>query len=310
MMIPLAVFIFLPFLTGDWQSSDMTWSVPSWPAAFAWLWLMGWSAYGVEACATFAPEYKDTARDTSLALRSAAIFSLGVYILLPLGLGGMLPQEDIAANPYAFYVPVFDQLVGGASDVMVILLIASLVLSMNTATADGSRALYGIAGDDMTVKQLHHLNRFHVPGRAMTVGHDHQPRARLLRRQHPRDLRRREPRLHPRPRLRAQGVRAPAAGSARLAEADQVEQDLGADRSLTRCDQSVPHGDGCLVHRAHRLRRYEGDPLSASACSASRSCSTSSGGSCRTSRAPHWREDTPTMPDAHVATLLGGDAPV
>jgi amino acid transporter len=40
---------------------------------------------------------------------------------------------------------------------------------MNTATMDGSRALYGIAVDDMTVKQLNHLNRFHVPSRAMTV---------------------------------------------------------------------------------------------------------------------------------------------
>ena len=40
---------------------------------------------------------------------------------------------------------------------------------MNTATADGSRALYGIARDDMTLKQLNHLNRFHVPARAMTV---------------------------------------------------------------------------------------------------------------------------------------------
>ena len=68
----------------------MEWTVPSWQAAFAWLWLMGWSAYGVEACATFAPEYKDTAHDTSLALRTAAIFSLAVYILLPLGLGGVL----------------------------------------------------------------------------------------------------------------------------------------------------------------------------------------------------------------------------
>jgi amino acid transporter len=147
----------------------MQWTVPSWQAAFAWLWLMGWSAYGVEACATFAPEYKDTVRDTSLALRSAAVFSLAVYVLLPLGLGGMMPQDQIAADPYAFYVPVFDQLVGGASNLMVVLLIASLVLSMNTATADGSRALYGIAGDDMTVKQLYHLNRFNVPGRAMTV---------------------------------------------------------------------------------------------------------------------------------------------
>ena len=76
MMFPLSVFIFLPFLTGDWQSSDMTWSVPSWPAAFAWLWLMGWSAYGVEACATFAPEYKDTARDTSLPSQCGVLFAL------------------------------------------------------------------------------------------------------------------------------------------------------------------------------------------------------------------------------------------
>ena len=52
---------------------------------------------------------------------------------------------------------------------MVVLLIASLLLSMNTATADGSRALYGIARDGMTIKQLDHLNRFHVPARAMTI---------------------------------------------------------------------------------------------------------------------------------------------
>src|SRR5687767_12485421 len=50
-----------------------------------------------------------------------------------------------------------------------ICLIASLVLSMNTATADGGRALYGIARDDMTIKQLYSLNRFRVPGLAMTL---------------------------------------------------------------------------------------------------------------------------------------------
>jgi len=169
MMIPLGVFIVLPYLTGDWESSNMTWSIPDWQTAIAWLWIMGWSAYGVEACATFAPEYKDTVRDTTLALRSAAVFSLAVYTLLPLGLGGVLTQEEIGANPYAFYVPAFDQIVGGASNLMVVLLIASLLLSMNTATADGSRALYGIARDGMTIKQLDHLNRFHVPARAMTI---------------------------------------------------------------------------------------------------------------------------------------------
>ena len=40
---------------------------------------------------------------------------------------------------------------------------------MNTATADGGRALYGISRDGMTIKQLGTLNRFHVPGNAMTV---------------------------------------------------------------------------------------------------------------------------------------------
>ena len=40
---------------------------------------------------------------------------------------------------------------------------------MNTATADGGRALYGISRDGMTVKQLGTLNRWHVPGNAMTV---------------------------------------------------------------------------------------------------------------------------------------------
>ena len=49
------------------------------------------------------------------------------------------------------------------------MIVASFVISMNTATADGSRALYGIARDGMTIKQLFHLNRFHVPGRAMTL---------------------------------------------------------------------------------------------------------------------------------------------
>ena len=179
LMIPLAVFIIGPYITGDWESSNLTWALNDegqpwggWKTAFVWLFVMGWSAYGVETCAAFAPEYKDTVHDTSLALRTSALFSLVVYAFLPMGISGVLTQQEIADNPVAFYVPAFDKILGGvygASDVMIVLLIASLILSMNTATADGSRALYGIAKDDMTIKQLFHLNRFHVPARAMTV---------------------------------------------------------------------------------------------------------------------------------------------
>lgn len=176
LMIPLAVFIVLPYLTGDWEGSNLTWGLNDegqpwggWKTAIVWLYLMGWSAYGVETAAAFAPEYKDTVRDTSMALRSAALFSLIVYALLPLGITGAVGPQAAIDDPVAFYVPAFETIVGGAGDLMVVFLIGSLILSMNVATADGSRALYGIARDRMTIRQLDHLNRFHVPGRAMTV---------------------------------------------------------------------------------------------------------------------------------------------
>jgi amino acid transporter len=172
LMIPLAVFMVVPYLTGDWESSNLNWLVDEsggWKTAVVYLYIMGWSAYGVETCAAFAPEYKDTVRDTTLALRSAALFSLVVYFALPLGITGAIGEQAAIDDPVAFYVPAFEAIVGGASDFMVVLLIASLLLSMNTATADGSRALFGIARDDMTIKELFHLNRYRVPARAMTV---------------------------------------------------------------------------------------------------------------------------------------------
>jgi amino acid transporter len=171
LMIPLFVFIVLTYLTGDWASGNMEWNITDWKTAVVWLYIMGWSAYGVETCAAFAPEYKDTVRDTTLALRSAAMFSLAVYILLPLGVAGTVGQETIAgdASGIVYLIDGFSAVLGGGADIMVVLLIASLFISMNTATADGSRALYGIARDGVTIRELHHLNRFHVPARAMTL---------------------------------------------------------------------------------------------------------------------------------------------
>jgi amino acid transporter len=52
---------------------------------------------------------------------------------------------------------------------MILCLIAGLLLSMNTATMDGSRALFGISRDGMTVKELGVLSGNNVPARAMTL---------------------------------------------------------------------------------------------------------------------------------------------
>jgi len=175
LLIPAFVLMFFPYITGDWSSSNLNFNIGEnggLALAIVWLYFMCWSSYGIEVVATFAPEYKDTQRDTRLALRSAAMFSAVVYVLLPLGLGGTLGTQVVAddATLISFYTIAFDELVGNfLGGVMIFCVVAGLVLSMNTATMDGSRALYGIAKDGMTIRQFGKLNRFRVPALAMTV---------------------------------------------------------------------------------------------------------------------------------------------
>jgi len=173
--VPAFVLMFLSYLTGDWSGDNMNFNIGAnggLALALVWLYFMCWSSYGIEVVATFAPEYHDTQRDTRMALRAAALFSALVYVLLPLGLGGTLGTAAVAddATVIAFYTQAFDELVGNfLGGVMIFCVVAGLVLSMNTATMDGSRALYGIAKDGMTIRQLGALNRYRVPALAMTV---------------------------------------------------------------------------------------------------------------------------------------------
>ena len=177
LMVPLFVMMILPFLNGSFDSANLTNKLndPGLPwgglqLALVWLWLMCWSAWGVDVCATFAPEYKDTVRDTKLALRSAALFSMVVYIMLPIAFVGGAGAEDVAGYNYAGgMMTILGSNSAALQDFLVVCLIASFLITMNTATADGGRALFGISRDGMTVKQLGILNRYRVPGNAMSV---------------------------------------------------------------------------------------------------------------------------------------------
>ncbi len=86
---------------------------------------------------------------------------------MPVALTGGVGAKTVGLYDY---VGALNHLVGkGATNFFVIVICLSFVLSMNTATADGSRALYGISKDGLTIKQLGRLNRFNVPGYAMTL---------------------------------------------------------------------------------------------------------------------------------------------
>ncbi len=175
LLIPTFTLMFLPYLTGDFQASNLDWNVGAnggFALALVWLYFMAWSSYGIEVVATFAPEFHDTERDTARALRVAAMFSCLVFALLPLGLGGTLGTEAVANDTtfIAFYTDAFDAIVGNTlGNLMIASIVAGLVLSMNSATMDGARALFGISRDGMTIKQLGVLSGRHVPTRAMTI---------------------------------------------------------------------------------------------------------------------------------------------
>jgi amino acid transporter len=175
-LAPLLVFIVAPYLTGDFSSGSFTWGLGDagqewggWKLAVVWLYVMLWTSLGVEVCATFTPEYRDGPRDAARALRAAALLSLAVFVLLPLGAVGTVGEPAAAADPVTFYAAAFEQLLGGAAGLMIALIVAGLVLVMTTCYAGSSRALYGMSRDGLTLRGAGTLNRFGVPGRALTV---------------------------------------------------------------------------------------------------------------------------------------------
>lgn len=178
LMIPLGIFILGPFLTGDFSAAHLHYHVT--PSGLpgtnvtlfiVWLYLMGWTTYGLEIVATFTPEFRVPQRDFPRALRWCTIITASTFVLVPLATGGTLGDGKVAGDgaPGIFYKAVAQKILGGGGGFIILLLCAALILAMNSATADGGRVLYGMARDGLTLKWLHHLNLRRVPSRAMTV---------------------------------------------------------------------------------------------------------------------------------------------
>ena len=136
-----------------------------------WLYILGWSTYGPEAAATFAPEYKDTKNDTRKALAATGGLNVVLAFLLPIAVIGTIGYDAILADlsGVLYLVDVLHAIAGdGFGTFLTVCLCGGLLLSMNTATMDGSRALYALSEEKMTIKQLGVLNRHHVPAGSMT----------------------------------------------------------------------------------------------------------------------------------------------
>lgn len=178
LLIPLVIFIAAPLLNGSWDAAGLEWGLGGpgadhWGGvrdAAVWLYLVGWTAYGTEMCAAFAPEYR-TPRDARRALTSSGAYTFMMFALVPIGVGGLVSPQQAADAPDAVFTSAFAAALpaGLAGDAALIITIGALLMGVNASMADGSRALFGAAVDGLVPRQLEATNRFGVPGRAVIV---------------------------------------------------------------------------------------------------------------------------------------------
>lgn len=137
---------------------------------FTWAFVATWTAYGTELPATFTPEYRDPKRDTARALSSSSLLMVVVVVLSTTILPATISEKTIAADPVGFFAPLVDKVLGhGFGGVAIAVVCAAQLIALGSATSDSGRALYGMAADRLTVRQLHKLNRRGQPARGMTV---------------------------------------------------------------------------------------------------------------------------------------------
>ena len=178
-LIPLVVLTVAPFATGHVELSNI---IGSWmPADWAWdmhhvLILFGifaiaqWSACAWETAAIYGPEYKNPSRDVPKALYACGIICFFSFVLVQSAVIGVLGVEGVLAEPLSPLIPVAQAVFGQAGTmVTIIMLIAAMVLIIQTAYLGSSRAMHSMSTEGNLPKVFGKTNRQGTPFVAMLV---------------------------------------------------------------------------------------------------------------------------------------------
>ncbi|MET3706422.1 APC family permease [Arthrobacter sp. UYEF6] len=178
-LIPLVILTVAPFATGHVDFANITGNW--WPADWAWdmhhiLILFGifaiaqWSACGWETAAIYAPEYKNPSKDVPKALFSCGIICFLSYVLVQASVIGVLGVEGVMAEPVSPLIPVAQAVFGeSGSIVTIIMLIAAMILIIQTAYLGSSRALHSMTTEGNLPKVFGKTNRHGTPFIALLV---------------------------------------------------------------------------------------------------------------------------------------------
>jgi amino acid transporter len=175
-IIPLALLILVPIFQGKVHLDNLTPFAPpngdwlSWgtfEVFAAGLFVAAWSAYAFETAICYTAEYRNPGRDAPRAILAAGVLNIVFYVLGPLVLLGVVGIDRISQDPAVAFAPLARDVFGAGSDIVIVLLIVSLVLIINTAILGSARTLFQASIEGYTLRGLQKVSKHKVPTRAM-----------------------------------------------------------------------------------------------------------------------------------------------
>ncbi|MBO1269856.1 APC family permease [Arthrobacter cavernae] len=178
-LIPLVILAVAPFATGHVELTNITGSW--WPTDWAWdmhhiLMLFGifaiaqWSACAWETAAIYGPEYKNPSKDVPKALLACGLICFVLYVLLQTAVIGVLGVEGVQAESVSPLIPVAQAVFGEAGSIItIIMLIAAMILIIQTAYLGSSRAMHSMSMEGNLPRVFGKTNRQGTPFVAMLV---------------------------------------------------------------------------------------------------------------------------------------------
>ena len=183
-IVPLVVILAAAFITGgegggamfDFGRITEEFLPPGWGTAsdiallFGCFALAQWSGCAWETAALYGPEYKNPNTDVPKALFSCGLICLGLYFFVSMGVFGSLGVEGIADAGYATLGPIAEGVFGNiGGPIALILLIAAMVLIIQTGFLGSSRTLYYMSEEGNMPKFMKKQNKHGMPVNAMIV---------------------------------------------------------------------------------------------------------------------------------------------
>ncbi|BBX38131.1 amino acid permease [Mycolicibacterium mageritense] len=172
-LIPLAVLTVAPFatghvdlanITGNWMPADWSWDMHHILILFGIFAIAQWSACGWETAAVYGPEYKEPSRDVPKALYACGIICFFAYVLVQATVIGVLGVDGVLAEPISPLIPVANAVFGHAGTVVtIVMLIAAMILIIQTAYLGSSRSLHSMAEEGNLPKVFGKTNRHGTP---------------------------------------------------------------------------------------------------------------------------------------------------